>query len=62
MYFIAHIYFTLFVYFSFLQFNVDIQLSSCIILMNLRILFQRLTKTGKHIIPFVFAILWTLFN
>jgi hypothetical protein len=43
IYFSARVYYTLFVYFSSLQFNMDIQFSSWFMLMNLRILFQRLT-------------------
>ena len=43
IYFSAHIYYTLFVYFSIMQFNMDIYLSSCIIFMNLKIFLQRLT-------------------
>jgi len=43
IYFSAHIYYTHFLYFNVMQFNMDIHLSLCVIFMNLRILLQRLT-------------------
>jgi hypothetical protein len=43
MYLSVHTYYTLFVYFSIMQFNMDMHLSLCIIFMNFRIMLQKLT-------------------